>query len=361
MGLYGVLSPVLRLCEPELAHRLTVRGLMVGGARLFPREADPPELRVRALGLEFPNPVGMAAGFDKDGEAAPGLLDLGFGHVEVGTVTPRPQSGNPRPRLFRLTEDAALINRMGFNNKGAVALAARLSASKPQGVVGISIGANKDSSDRAGDYASAFATVAPYAAYIAINVSSPNTPGLRGLQAREELTGLIGMLKELSAKQPRRLPLLVKIAPDLDARAVEEIAEVALETQLDGLIVSNTTIGSRDGLKSRHRNETGGLSGAPLFAPSTALLRQMYRLTDGKLTLIGVGGIGSAEEAFEKVLAGASLVQLYTALVYKGPDLIRDIRRGLARLLKTNGFNSVGGAVGAGSGSGAVQGLARSA
>ncbi|MDP6951672.1 MAG: quinone-dependent dihydroorotate dehydrogenase [Alphaproteobacteria bacterium] len=317
----------LRRLPAETAHRIAVRALTSG---LGPRApADAATLATKVWGLTFTNPVGIAAGFDKNAEAYAGLLRAGAGFVEVGTVTPRPQAGNPKPRLFRLPADGAVINRMGFNNQGMAAMAKRLERRDcTAGIVGVNIGRNKDGDDS--DYVTCFETLAPYADYITVNVSSPNTPGLRDLQARDPLAALIDELQQARNRMGLTLPLLIKIAPDLTAGQRRDIAEVALASGLDGLVVSNTTITRPETLKSPARGEAGGLSGRPLFAPSTALLAEMHDLTGGRLPLIGVGGIANAAEAYAKLCAGASLVQLYTALAFQGPGLIGDIKRGLA-------------------------------
>jgi dihydroorotate dehydrogenase len=273
------------------------------------------------------------------------MLRLGFGFVECGTVTPRPQAGNPRPRLFRLSEDGAVINRMGFNNHGMAIAAQRLAARRGRGIVGINIGANKDSADRIADYAEAFGRLAPRADYVTVNVSSPNTPGLRGLQNKDELTRLLSTLIEKRAGQKK--PLLLKIAPDLDEHALDDIAATVIASGIEGVIVSNTTI-ARPALKSRHAGETGGLSGKPLFAASTERLRQMRKRLPPNILLIGVGGISSGADAYEKIRAGASLVQLYTGLVYEGPGLVARIKRDLLACLARDGFATVTDAIGAG-------------
>ncbi len=345
---YRLAGPLLRLLPPETAHRMALRALawrLVPAAR---REAAP-ALRTTVWGLDFASPIGLAAGFDKDGEAADGLLALGFGFVEVGTVTPRPQPGNPRPRLFRLAADEALINRLGFNSQGLGAVAARLAARRRVGVIGANIGINKDSDDAAADYLAGLEALHDHVDYLAVNVSSPNTPGLRALQDRASLEALIGALMaartRLTAPGRRALPMLVKIAPDLEEGDKADIAEVALATGIDGLIVGNTTI-ARDGLTGRHRGEAGGMSGRPLLARSTALLAEMHRLTGGRIPLVGVGGVASGDDAYAKIRAGASLVQLYTALIYRGPGLVARINHGLARRLAADGFESVADAVG---------------
>jgi dihydroorotate dehydrogenase len=315
-------------------------------APVLPRaRADDPRLAVKTLGLSFPNPIGLAAGFDKDARVPDAMLKLGFGFVECGTVTPKPQAGNPRPRLFRLREDHAVINRMGFNNRGMDQAARNLSTRPKDGIVGVNIGANKETPDRIADYAQSFNRLAPLADYITVNVSSPNTPGLRGLQNKEELTQLLTTLTAARAGSVQR-PLLLKIAPDLDAHALDDIAQAVTDARIEGVIVSNTTI-ARPLLKGSHAQETGGLSGRPLFQPSTEILRQMRARLPGDIALIGVGGISSGRDAYEKILAGASLVQLYTALVYQGPGLVERIKRDLLACLARDGFSSVAAAVGA--------------
>jgi dihydroorotate dehydrogenase len=337
-------KPLVASLEPETAHRLTIKALKWGLARA-PAVPFDARLATRHFGLDFPNPVGLAAGADKNGEAPDGALALGFGFVEVGTVTPHPQSGNPRPRLFRLAEDGAIINRMGFNNEGCAAVRARLAARRRSGIVGVNIGANRDSPDRIGDYAAGLAAFAPVASYVAVNVSSPNTPGLRSLQARGELEALLARLNETRSGLADPVPLLVKIAPDLDRDELAGIVEVCLAGGIDGLIVSNTTV-SRPPLKSRHSGEAGGLSGRPLFELSTRALAETWRLVGGRIPLIGVGGIDSPETAWTKITAGASLVQLYTALAFEGPGLVTAIRRGLSDRLDEHKLSSIGEAVG---------------
>ncbi len=333
---------LLRLLPAETAHRATISITRMAAPLLPALKPDDPRLQLRALGLSFPNPVGLAAGFDKDAEVPDAMARLGFGFVECGTVTPKPQAGNPRPRLFRLGEDAAVINRMGFNNGGMAAAAKNLQARRGKGIVGINIGANKDSADRMADYVQAFTRLAPLADYVAVNVSSPNTPGLRGLQDKDDLSRLLGAL---TAARTTSVPLLLKIAPDLDGRALDDIADVVRASGIEGLIVSNTTI-ARPLLKSAHGNETGGLSGKPLFQPSTEILRQMRQRLGHSMVLVGVGGISSGADAYAKIRAGASLVQLYTALVFQGPGLITRIKRDLAWLLARDGFAHVADAVG---------------
>ena len=340
----------LNRLPPEAAHRAGL-ALLRRGAGAPPAFASDPALGVRLWGLDFANPVGIAAGLDKDAAAFDALLAAGAGFVEVGTVTPRPQPGAPPPRLFRLRADEALINRLGFNGAGMAAMAARLAGrDRGRDVVGVNIGANRDSRDPAGDYVAAFDRLAPLADYVAVNVSSPNTPGLRGLQAPDRLARLVDALRARHAAAGLDCPVLVKLSPDLDAESVRGLARTALEDGFDGLIVSNTTTARPPGLRGRHRGERGGLSGRPLFAPSTALLGELHRLTAGRIPLVGVGGVADADDAWAKIRAGASLVQLYTALAYRGPGLVADIRRGLAARLAADGFATVAEAAGSGRG-----------
>ncbi|MBM3584239.1 MAG: quinone-dependent dihydroorotate dehydrogenase [Alphaproteobacteria bacterium] len=317
-----------RRLPAETAHRATIRALALS---LGPRAApDPPGRAVTALGLTFPNPIGLAAGFDKNAEAFDAALAVGFGFVEVGTVTPRPQAGNPRPRLFRLAEDRAVINRMGFNNDGLDAVAARLARRTRPGIVGANVGANKDSEDRIADYAAGIARLHGLVDYLTVNVSSPNTPGLRDLQAVEKFVPLLDVVAGARARcPPPARPILVKLAPDLAAEDACAMADLAVAHGIEGLVIGNTTISRADSLQSSNKNEVGGLSGRPLFAPSTSLLEAVHRHVGDRLVLVGVGGIGSVDEVREKRRAGARLVQLYTALVYGGPALIGRLKDGL--------------------------------
>ena len=328
--------------DPERAHALTIAALRTG---LFPTApADDPILRTTVAGLDLPNPVGLAAGFDKNAQVPDAMLRLGFGFVEAGTVTPLAQAGNPRPRIFRLVEDRAVINRLGFNNQGLEAAVPRLQARRGRlGIVGANIGANKEAVDRTADYVTGVRATAALASYLSVNISSPNTPGLRALQDRGALADLVARV--LEARGSIATPVFVKVAPDLTPAEIDDIARVAIDARLDGLIVSNTTL-SRGGL-SAPTGEAGGLSGAPLFETSTAILRAFRSATGGALPLIGVGGIGSGAQAYAKLRAGASAVQLYTALIYEGPGLVTRIKRELAALLRRDGFDSVSQAVGA--------------
>ena len=337
---------LLRLLPAETAHRLTIRSLAIAPVGWVGRgQREDHILATRVFGLDFPNPIGVAAGFDKNAEAFAHMPEIGCGFAEIGSVTPRPQTGNPRPRLFRLTADQAIVNRLGFNNDGLEAVAARLRRTKRRGILGANLGKNKDSADAAADYVAGVKALAPLADYLVVNVSSPNTPGLRALQGREPLAELLAAVRD--ARGGVRPPLLLKIAPDLTEADKSDIAEVALAGGVDGLIVSNTTIARPPGLASPLARETGGLSGRPLFAPSTAVLADMYRLTGGRLPLIGVGGIAGAADAYAKIRAGASLLQLYTGLVYHGPGLVERIKRGLAERLRADGFARLADAVGA--------------
>lgn len=329
--------------EAETAHRMTVAllrrlppaGPVVGDSRLAQR----------LFGLDFAGPVGLAPGFDKNAEVHDRVGRFGFAFAEVGTLTPRPQAGNPRPRLFRLTEDQAVINRMGFNNDGQAAATARLARRRPAGlVVGVNIGANKDSDDRVADYAAGVAAMGPLADYLTVNISSPNTPGLRALQDREALDSLLGAV--MAARGSDGPPVWLKVAPDLAPGDVEDIAQVALARGIDALVVSNTTIARPASLRSRHAREAGGLSGAPLHDVALARLKDFRRATLGRIPLIGVGGIANADQAYARIRAGASLIQLYTALVYEGPMLARTINRGLSERLRRDGFASIADAVG---------------
>jgi len=332
--------PLLFALDAERAHRLTIRMLALAGPRTGRVETTPRLAQVVA-GLHLANPVGLAAGVDKDGEAVAGFFGLGFGAVEVGTLTPLPQPGNPKPRLFRLVEDRAVINRFGFNNGGIDAALARLPATRA-GVTGINVGANKDAADRIGDYARGVALAAGRADYVTINISSPNTPGLRDLQHGSALAELLAAARDAAAMTP----LFLKVAPDLDHAQVDEIAKAAIDHRIDALIVSNTTVTRPHDLRSANAGESGGLSGAPLGAMARARLADFRGATSEQLPLISVGGVGSAEEAYARIRGGASLVQLYSALVYEGPGLARTIAQGLDGLLARDGFTNVAEAVG---------------
>ncbi len=339
MSLHGAATRLLRALDPEDAHRAAILGLKLGLGPRAAKDGDP-ILATEIAELTLPNCIGLAAGFDKDAEVPDAMLAVGFGFVECGTVTPQPQAGNPRPRLFRLTEDRAVINRMGFNNQGLDAFAGRLERRARRGIVGANIGANKDAADRIADYVAALQRVSPLCDYVTVNISSPNTPGLRALQTRAALDDLLGRLAEVRSAASVRPPVFLKVAPDLDAEEPGEIAAAVRRHGFDGIIVSNTTVARPTTLRSTQASETGGLSGAPLLEPSTAML-QAFRQADGHLPLIGVGGIASGADAYAKIRAGANAVQLYSALVYAGPALVGEIRRDLAARLRAEGFGSV--------------------
>ena len=340
--IYSLIRPALFLIDAETAHGLALSALKAVPLSGTSRNDGP--LATRVAGLDFPNPVGMAAGFDKNAEVPDSLLGVGFGFAEVGSITPLPQAGNPKPRLFRLAEDRAVINRMGFNNAGAEAAVARLVRRRGRpGVVGINIGANKDSTDRIADYATMTRLMAPLASYLAVNISSPNTPGLRALQDEAALAGLLDAV--LEARGSKGPPVFLKVAPDLEPADIDAIARIALDKRLGALIVSNTTI-TRPPLRSRHAGEAGGLSGAPLRELAQQRIRDFRKATGGALPLVGVGGIASAEDAWNRIRAGASLVQVYSAMVFEGPGIARTITCGLERLMKRDGFSTIAEAVG---------------
>ncbi len=349
--IYRLVGPILRRVDTEKAHGFALAALRHGVVRrVFSQVADPATLRSVVWDRVFSNPIGLAAGFDKNAEVFEAALEMGFGFVEVGGVTPKPQPGNPKPRLFRLNVDRAVINRMGFNNDGLDAVASRLRArDKTAGLVGVNLGKNKESVDAAADYSALAGELAPAADFLVINVSSPNTPGLRALQSIEPLLEIIHAARSARdmAVATNPPPLLLKISPDLESSEVNDIAKVALDEKLDGVIVSNTTLARPQSLNAPEKVEAGGLSGAPLFEPSTRLLRRMYELTNGSIPLVGVGGVGSGADAYAKIRAGASLVQLYTALVFEGPAILSRIKRDLTALLERDGYASIADAVGA--------------
>ncbi len=350
IGFFDRLSRhLMRALDPEDAHALTLKAL-----RFLPRftpEPDPPELRVRAFGLNFPNPVGLAAGFDKDAVAPDALLRLGFGFVEIGSITPRPQAGNPKPRIFRLVADEAVINRLGFNNGGAALALARLAARANEGgIVGVNIGANRDSADRAEDYVRLIETFAAVASYFTVNVSSPNTPGLRDLQQAAALDDLLGRV--IDARDRVRLragptPVLLKIAPDLTLADLDDVVGIARKHRVDGMIVSNTTISRPGSLRARElAGEAGGLSGRPVFKLSTRILAETFVRAEGQFPLIGVGGIDSSATAIAKIKAGATLLQLYTGLIYHGIGLVAEMKAGISAAIKRGNRDSLAAMVG---------------
>ncbi|HEY5210297.1 MAG TPA: quinone-dependent dihydroorotate dehydrogenase [Stellaceae bacterium] len=346
--------PLLRRLPPEAAHRLTLRGLALGMGP-HARTPDPARLTTRLWGRVFPNPVGLAAGFDKHAEVPDAILALGFGFTEIGTVTPRPQAGNPKPRVFRLDEDLALINRLGFNSEGIETVRRRLERRRARragaiavGPVGANIGRNRETGDEIEDYVLGVRALAPFVDYLTVNISSPNTPGLRALQRRSAVERLMERLLPARAEAVPSdpPPLLLKIAPDLTQEERADLAQAALNSGIDGLIVSNTTVARPETLRSDNAHEPGGLSGRPLMAASTALIADMARLTNGRIPIVGVGGIASGADAYAKIRAGASLVQLYSALVFRGPGLVTRIKRDLDALLARDGFATVAEAVG---------------
>ncbi|KTT72435.1 quinone-dependent dihydroorotate dehydrogenase [Sphingomonas endophytica] len=338
----ALLPRLARSLDPETAHVLAIRMLAGWGAAGAPLAGAMPRLETRVAGVTFPNPVGLAAGLDKDARAVSGLMACGFGSVEVGTLTPRPQPGNPKPRLFRLAEDRAVINRMGFNNGGlAAGIARAAAATRRGGVLGINVGANKDAADRVADYVAGVRAAAPVADYVTINISSPNTPGLRDLQSGDALRDLLAACVAVRGTTP----LFLKIAPDLDAAGIDGVAKAVIDHKVDALVIGNTTI-SRPPLSSAHAGETGGLSGAPLRSLAAAKLRDVRAATGGRVPLVAAGGIDSGAEAYARIRGGASLVQLYSALVYEGFGLPRRVVAELAALLARDGFASVGEAVG---------------
>jgi dihydroorotate dehydrogenase len=342
---FRALRPMLHGMDAEAAHIATLKVLRTGLAGSA-RARAPATLTIRRFGLQFENPVGLAAGFDKNAEVPDAMLGLGFGFVEVGTVTPRPQAGNPRPRLFRLVEDGAVINRMGFNNEGHAAVFERLQRRRTHsGIVGVNIGANKDASDRVADYVAGINAFSAVADYFTVNISSPNTPGLRNLQQAAELAPLLQRLSEARQRQMRQVPMLLKIAPDLAESELEAIAGCVADAAIDGVIISNTTI-SRPSLASPHKGEAGGLSGLPLFELSTRQLAKFHVMTGGKIPLIGAGGISNAAQAWGKIVAGASLLQIYSALVFHGPALVGEILQGLSRELVARKLTNLDAAVG---------------
>ena len=358
IDLFPMIRPIIHQLDPEKAHSATIFALKWHLSGLLGRQKEYAALKTEVFGLSFDNPVGLAAGFDKNAEVIPAAHRMGFGFAEAGTVTPRPQEGNKKPRLFRLSEDQAVINRFGFNNKGLAYFTNQLAALKSKSAnsatkhpYGANVGANKDSEDKTADYVKSIHALYSLADYFTVNISSPNTPGLRALQSREALASLVERVLEARSKEQAigqaYVPILVKIAPDLTHEDIRDIAEISCETGIDGLIVSNTTILRPASLESAHKGEMGGLSGAPLMVPSTKILAEVYKATGGEIPLIGVGGISCGQDAYAKIRAGASLVQLYSALVFKGPGLAEKIKAELAACLEKDGFLSVKDAVGA--------------
>lgn len=345
-----ILAPILFCLEPEHAHWLGINALKFGILPRFDNIKDD-LLNIEVWGKTFPNPIGMAAGFDKNAEVPDAIIEQGFGFAEVGTVTPLAQPGNPKPRLFRLVEDKAVINRLGFNNHGLAPFQARLKKRRnagAKGIVGANMGKNKSSDDAVKDYATAISALVNFADYLVLNVSSPNTPGLRDLQGRDQLMELIAAaIKARDENAEQFCPLLLKVAPDLTIQDINDISEVALQLKIDGIIATNTTLKRPDSLKSKFRQEAGGLSGRPVYELSTNTLGEFYKSTEGKIPLIGVGGVSSGLDAYEKIRSGATLVQLYTAMIYHGPGIVNKIKNELAVCLREDGYSSVSQAVGA--------------
>ena len=351
MNYYKILKHLIYCFPPETAHNIAISALKNG---IVPKQKSNSNqsLKQNIFGINFENPVGLAAGFDKNAESIESLSSQGFGFIEVGTVTPKQQDGNPKPRLFRLSEDEAIINRMGFNNKGADYFAKNLRNRKSRAIIGANIGKNKLSEDAVEDYITLIRRLYGLSDYITVNISSPNTPGLRGLQNKDELDKLVkAILNEreqvIKEKNSKKIPILVKIAPDNSHEQYEDIANLALNHKIDGLIVSNTTISRENSLKSKHKNESGGLSGKPLFDLSTQALSDIYRLTKGQIPIVGVGGISTPEKAYAKIKSGASLVQIYSSLIFHGFSLVNEINQGLEKLLEKDGFNNIKEAIGA--------------
>ncbi|HEY1414666.1 MAG TPA: quinone-dependent dihydroorotate dehydrogenase [Caulobacteraceae bacterium] len=346
--MHDAATAFMRRIDPETAHALALAGLKAGWGPVD-RTAPDPALATTLAGLALSNPIGLAAGFDKNGEAADAMLRAGFGFVECGTATPLAQPGNPKPRLFRLEADQAVVNRLGFNNRGQEAFAVALARRRRSGIVGANIGANKDSADRTSDYVRGLKRLWGLADYFTINISSPNTPGLRDLQAKSALADLLGAISEArrGLTDPACTPIFLKVAPDLSDGEVGDIVDAAVTYDLQGLIVGNTTLQRPPGLRDPRQVETGGLSGAPLMSLSTRILAEFHKATSGRLALIGAGGVASGADAYAKIRAGARAVQLYTGLIYEGPGLVARIRRDLATRLKADGFSSLAEAVGA--------------
>lgn len=352
LNLFPIIKPFIFMMDPEKAHNFTIKLLKAGLSPVMFKGSDDPCLKTKVMGMDFPNPVGLAAGFDKNAEVMDAMLGEGFGFVEAGTVTPEPQPGNPLPRLFRLKEDKAVINRFGFNNEGLSVFGDRLKKRQhKKGVVGANVGANKESQDRTADYVTGVEKLYGLSDYFTVNISSPNTPGLRALQSKDSLQDLVDRVIAARTNAVKAgaasIPIVIKVAPDLLDQDKADIADIALNSDIDGLIVSNTTIERPDSLQSEHKGEGGGLSGSVLMEPSTQVLSDIYKLTEGRVPLIGVGGIASGADAYRKIRAGASLVQVYSMLVYEGTGLVTQIKKDLTKLLKQDGFSSIAEAVGA--------------
>ena len=345
--MFSILRPFLFNLDPETAHDLTIKSLKFNylPSKMFEVE-DEQILNIELLGKNFPNPIGLAAGFDKSAEVYNSTLKLGFGFVEIGTVTPLKQLGNPKPRIFRLEDDGALINRLGFNNDGVDIIRSRIKAEKRKGILGINIGPNKNTKDQKNDFCLGLKNFFDLADYITLNISSPNTDGLRDFHEEQKLKDLLLMLNKIKKENKTNIPLLIKISPDISDDYIPDITDIALKNDISGLILTNTTISHRDKLINKFKKEKGGLSGEPLQQISTNIIKKFYKQLNGKIPIIGVGGINSGKSAYEKIIAGASLLQLYTGLVYKGPSLVKNIKKELIQILKEDGLNNIKEAIG---------------
>jgi len=347
--MFSILRPFLFNIDPETAHDLAIKSLKFNPlpSKMFEVE-DEQMLKVQLLGKNFPNPIGLAAGFDKSAEAYNSLLRLGFGFVEVGTVTPLKQFGNPKPRIFRLKDDAALINRLGFNNDGIEIIKNRIKLNDKKGIVGVNIGPNKETKDQKNDFCLGLKNFFDIADYITVNISSPNTEGLRDFHEQEKLKNLLLALNKIKKENKTDISLLLKVSPDIEDNHISEIVDVATNNDIAAIILTNTTNGNRDNLRSEIKKEKGGLSGKPLQEISTNMIKKFYKQLNGKIPIIGVGGVDSGKSAYEKITAGASLLQLYTGFIYKGPSVVKDIKKGLIQILKAEGLNNIKEAIGKG-------------
>ena len=345
--MFSILRPFLFNLDPETAHDLTIKSLKFNylPSKMFEVE-DEQILNIELLGKNFPNPIGLAAGFDKSAEVYNSTLKLGFGFVEIGTVTPLKQLGNPKPRIFRLEDDGALINRLGFNNDGIDIIRSRIKAEKRKGILGINIGPNKNTKDQKNDFCLGLKNFFDLADYITLNISSPNTDGLRDFHEEQKLKDLLLTLNKIKKENKTNIPLLIKISPDIGDDYIPDITDIALKNDISGLILTNTTISHRDKLINKFKKEEGGLSGEPLQQISTNIIKKFYKQLNGKIPIIGVGGVNSGKSAYEKIIAGASLLQLYTGLVYKGPSLVKNIKKELIQILKEDGLNNIKEAIG---------------
>ena len=347
--MFSVLRPFLFNLDPETAHDLAIKSLKLNPlpSKMFEVE-DEEMLNIQLLGQNFPNPIGLAAGFDKSAEAYNSILKLGFGFVEVGTVTPLKQFGNPKPRIFRLESDGALINRLGFNNDGMELIKSRIKSKEKKGILGINIGPNKDTKNQKNDFCLGLKNFFDIADYITVNISSPNTKGLRDFHDQEKLKELLVALNKIKKDNKSNIPLLLKVSPDIDENDIPEIIDVVMNNNISAIVLTNTTIGNRENLKDNAKNEQGGLSGEPLQKLSTNMIKKFYKLLNGKIPIIGVGGVNSGKSAYEKIIAGASLLQLYTGFVYRGPSTAKDIKKELIQILRSEGIKNIKDVIGKG-------------